>query len=175
VGLLLIEIPTLAVDREEVDQLIGRLVPAVASAGASLVESRVTADLKRLFTVVEQDGSEVDQVRQTLTEVGIAFEDVAPVRLVGADLEDVKAEAAGAPRYLVEWDLPAELTMDTYLARKREKSPLYAQVPEVAFKRTYVREDLDKCLCFYDAPCVADVERARDVVSAPIDRLHELA
>jgi hypothetical protein len=175
VGLLLIEIPTLAVDREEVDHLIGRLVPAVVSAGASIVESRVTADLKRLFAVVEQDGSEVEEVRQALAGAGVAFEDVAPVRLVGADLEEVKAEAAGSPRYLVEWDLPAELTMDTYLARKREKSPLYAEVPEVAFKRTYVREDLDKCLCFYDAPCVADVERARDVVSAPIDRLHELA
>ena len=64
--------------------------------------------------------------------------------------------------------------METYLARKKEKSPLYAEVPEVAFRRTYVREDLDKCLCFYDAPCVEDVERAREVVSAPIDRLHEL-
>jgi hypothetical protein len=175
VGLLLIEIPTLAVDRAEVDHLIERLVPAVVRVGASIVESRVTADLKRLFTVVEHDAERGEEVREALAAVGVAVEGVAPVRLVGADLEDVKAESAGSPRYLVEWDLPSELTMDTYLARKREKSPLYAEVPEVAFRRTYVREDLDKCLCFYDAPCVADVERARDVVSAPIDRLHELA
>jgi hypothetical protein len=175
VGLLLIEIPTLAVDREEVDHLIERLVPAVVGAGAAIVESRVTADLKRLFTVVEHHGEEGGQVRASLVAADIRVEDVAPVRLVGAELDEVKAEAANSPRYLVEWDLPAELTMDTYLARKRERSPLYAQVPEVAFKRTYVREDLDKCLCFYDAPCIEDVERARDVVSAPIDRLHELA
>ena len=174
-GLLLIEIPTLAVDRAEVDHLIERLVPAVVSVGASIVESRVTADLKRLFTVVEHETERADEVRDALAAADVAVEDVAPVRLVGADLEEVKATSAIAPRYLVEWDLPAELTMDAYLARTREKSPLYAEVPEVDFRRTYVREDLDKCLCFYDAPCVADVERARDVVSAPIDRLHELA
>jgi hypothetical protein len=175
VGLLLIEIPTLAVDRTEVDALIERVVPAVVTAGASIVESRVTADLKRLFTVVEHDAADPDPVRTALRGAGVEVDDVAPVRLVGAELEDVKAEAASSPRYLVEWDLPSELTMDTYLARKREKSPLYAEVPEVTFERTYVREDLDKCLCFYDATCVEDVERAREVVSAPIDRLHELA
>jgi hypothetical protein len=175
VGLLLIEIPTLAVDRTEVDALIERVVPAVVTAGASIVESRVTADLKRLFTVVEHDAADPDPVRTALRDAGVEVDDVAPVRLVGAELEDVKAEAASSPRYLVEWDLPSELTMDTYLARKREKSPLYAEVPEVTFERTYVREDLDKCLCFYDATCVEDVERAREVVSAPIDRLHELA
>lgn len=174
-GLLLIEIPTLAVDRTEVDALIERVIPAVVTAGASIVESRVTADLKRLFTVVEHDTPDPDPVRTALSDAGVEVDDVAPVRLVGVDLDEVKAEAASSPRYLVEWDLPSELTMDTYLARKREKSPLYAEVPEVAFKRTYVREDLDKCLCFYDAPCVEDVERAREVVSAPIDRLHELA
>jgi hypothetical protein len=175
VGLLLIEIPTLATDRDEVDHLIERLVPAVVSTGASIVESRVTADLKRLFTVVEHETALADRIREALAAADVAVEEVAPVRLVGAELDEVKAEDASSPRYLVEWDLPAELTMDTYLERKRAKSPLYEQVPEVAFRRTYVREDLDKCLCFYDASCVADVERARDVVSAPIDRLHELA
>jgi hypothetical protein len=64
--------------------------------------------------------------------------------------------------------------MDTYLARKKEKSPLYANVPEVAFLRTYVREDMAKCLCFYDAPDTDAVVRAREVVSTPIDRLHVL-
>jgi hypothetical protein len=32
-----------------------------------------------------------------------------------------------------------------------------------------------KCLCFYDAPDEAAVLRAREVVSAPVDRLHALA
>ncbi len=173
-GLLLLEIPTLAVERSEVDALAERLVPAVTAAGAELVESRVTADLKRLFVVVEGEVALDEPLRRELTRAEIEVEDVAPVRLVGAELDEVKAAAGESPRYLVEWDLPEDLTMDRYLARKKEKSPLYAEVPEVAFRRTYVREDLDKCLCFYDAPCVEDVERAREVVSAPIDRLHEL-
>jgi len=171
VGLLLIEIPTLAVERAEVDALSDRLVTAVTAAGGELVESRVTADLKRLFAIT--DAADSGSVRTALVDVDIEVEDIAPVRLVGAELDDVKAAADG-PRYLVEWDLPPDLTMDAYLARKKAKSPLYAEVPEVAFRRTYVREDLDKCLCFYDAPCVEDVERAREVVAAPIDRLHEL-
>lgn len=175
-SLLLIEIPTLAVERGEVDHLVERLTPAVASADAAVVESRVTADLKRLFVVVEAASTSASEpLRAALTATDIEVEDIAPVRLVGAELDEVKAAAEDGPRYLVEWDLPADLTMETYLARKKAKSPLYAEVPEVAFRRTYVREDLDKCLCFYDATCVEDVERAREVVAAPIDRLHELA
>lgn len=173
--LFLLEIPTLATERAEVDNLIDRSIPVVTERGVTLIESRVTADLKRLFIVVEGDATDSDDLRTALADADVAVEDIAPVRLVGAELDEVRAQAETSPRYLVEWDLPPELTMDTYLARKKEKSPLYAEVPEVAFRRTYVREDLDKCLCFYDAPCVEDVQRARDVVSAPIDRLHELA
>ncbi len=68
--------------------------------------------------------------------------------------------------------------MDSYLARKRKKAPLYAQVPEVALLRTYVREDTEKCLSLYDAPedaAVVRARRAREVVTTPIDRLHRLA
>lgn len=174
-GLSLVEIVTGVTTRDEVDGLVARVATAVDGVGAGVVESQVTADLKRLFTIVEHAGDE-QAVRVAVTEAGVEVEDVAAVRLVGADLEDVKAAAGrGGPQYLVEWDLPEELTMETYLARKREKSPLYAQIPEVAFRRTYVREDLDKCLCFYDAPCADDVYRAREIVSAPVDRFHELA
>jgi hypothetical protein len=175
VGLYLVETATGTADRDEVDALLGRLVPAVSRAGGEVVESRVTADLKRLFVVVEHPTADEPGIRAALLEDGIVVDDVATVRLVGADLGEVKASAARGPRYLVEWDLPSDLTMDTYLARKREKSPLYEQVPEVAFRRTYVREDLAKCLCFYDAPCAEDVYRARDVVAAPVDRFHELS
>jgi hypothetical protein len=202
-GLYLIETATGAVARDEVDGLLARLVPAVTTVGAEVVESRVTADLKRLFTIVEvadsdpprtevadsdpprtevtdadglgAGGADAERLRAGLAAAGVEVDDVAAVRLVGADLDEVKAATGEGPRYLVEWDLPSELTMDTYLARKREKSPLYAEIPEVAFRRTYVREDLDKCLCFYDAPCADDVYRARDVVSAPVDRFHELS
>jgi hypothetical protein len=175
VGLYLVETATGTATRDEVDALIARVVPAVTRAGGEVVESRVTADLKRLFTIIEHDATDEATLRGTLAAADIVADDVAAVRLVGAALAAVKASAARGPRYLVEWDLPSDLTMDTYLARKKEKSPLYEQVPEVAFRRTYVREDLDKCLCFYDAPCAEDVYRARDVVSAPVDRFHELS
>jgi hypothetical protein len=95
------------------------------------------------------------------------------VRLVGADLAQLKA-ARPAAGYLVEWDLPDELDMDTYLARKKEKAPRYADVPEVSFLRTYVREDMAKCLCFYDAADEEVVRRGRAAVDTPIDRLHAL-
>ena len=57
---------------------------------------------------------------------------------VGTDLETIKAACPEAG-YLVEWDIPAEIDMDTYLVRKKEKSPKYAEIPEVSFLRTYVR------------------------------------
>ena len=98
----------------------------------------------------------------------------ARVRLVGAELAEVKAVRPTAG-YLVEWDIPAEIDMDTYLTRKKEKSPKYAEIPEVSFLRTYVREDTDKCLCFYNAPDEDAVVRAREIVSTPITRLHELS
>jgi len=64
--------------------------------------------------------------------------------------------------------------MEQYLTRKREKAPLYAQVPETQFLRTYVREDMVKCLCFYDAPDEDAVIRARAAVDTPVDRLTRL-
>lgn len=174
-SLYLVEVSTGSVERIEVDALLVRVGDVVVDAGGVVVESRVTADLKRSFTVVEHDGGDAAAVlAERLRDAQVEAEDVAAVRLVGAELAEVKAASVDGPRYLVEWDLPSDLTMETYLARKREKSPLYDQVPEVAFRRTYVREDMDKCLCFYDAPCADDVYRAREVVSAPVDRFHEL-
>ena len=65
--------------------------------------------------------------------------------------------------------------MDQYLARKKKNSVHYEEVPEVAFSRTYVCEDMSKCLCFYDAPDEAAVKRAREAVNTPIDSITELA
>lgn len=174
-GLYLVETRTPAADRAAVESLLARLAGAVAEAGGTVVESRVTHDLKRVFTVAEHDGADAARLREAVDGAELVVDDIAPVRLVGAELDDVKAASSEEPRYLVEWDLPSDLTMDAYLARKKEKAPLYGEVPEVAFRRTYVREDLGKCLCFYDAPCEEDVYRAREAVSAPVDRFHELA
>jgi hypothetical protein len=145
---------------------------AIAQLGGEFIEAQVTGSQDRIFAILE--GVTVDGARSVFEESGLVVDDAASVRLVGADLDVIKASRP-ASGYLVEWDLPDGLTMDDYLARKKAKSPLYAQVPETTFQRTYVREDMVKCLCFYDAPDEDAVRRARDVVSAPIDRLHHLA
>ena len=142
-------------------------------AGAQLIEAQVTVGADRIFVIVEaDDAAQVNQALEGLEADEVS--DPAPVRLVGADLDDVKAARPEAG-YLVEWDIPSHIDMDAYLTRKAEKTPLYANVPEVNFLRTYVREDMDKCLCLYDGPDEAAIERARAAVSTPIDRLHALA
>lgn len=154
-----------------IDDFLATVQAAVAQAGGEFIEAQVTADHGQVFVILE--GSSPDVYRTSFSHVGIDVTSVDQVRLVGADLEEVK-RTRPTSGYLVEWDIPAGITMDAYLARKKEKSPLYAQVPETTFQRTYVREDMVKCLCFYEAPDEAAVVRARDVVSTPIDRLHRL-
>jgi hypothetical protein len=152
---------------------LDRIAAALEPAGADFVEAQVTADGK-VFVIADLEGDATsDGAQDALRQAGIDVEDSAPVRLVGADLAEIKAKRP-AGQYLVEWDIPAGITMDAYLTRKAEKSPLYEQVPDVEFLRTYVREDMVKCLCFYDGQDEAAVRRARDVVSTPVDRLHEL-
>ena len=144
-----------------------------ASSGAGFVEAQVTTE-GDVFAIIDPAGASREAVLQAFGAAGIALNDHADVRLVGADLDEIKA-AKPAGDYLVEWDIPAGVTMDAYLQRKAEKSPLYANVPEVSFLRTYVREDMVKCLCFYDGDDEAAVRRARAAVDTPVDRLHQLA
>ncbi len=146
-----------------------QLIEDIGSA-TTLIEAQVTADNVRVFAIVEAD--DAASVERQLSDLAPASAP-AEVRLVGADLADVKAARPEAG-YLVEWDIPSHIDMDTYLTRKAEKTPLYANIPEVSFLRTYVREDMGKCLCFYDAPDAAAVVRAREIVSTPVNRLHAL-
>ncbi len=155
--------------RAEVDQAIKTLDAEVHRAGGELIEAQVTGQ-HRLFLVAELD----NPLSVEATSLGAA-ELTGPheVRLVGAELEQLKAVRPTAG-YLVEWDLPADLDMESYLSRKKTNAPKYAEVPEVSFLRTYVRVDMDKCLCFYDAPDEDAVRRARVAVQTPIDRLYGL-
>lgn len=171
-ALVLIELTPGVSSREALTPLFDRVSETVRKAGGEVIEVQVGADLTPVYVVAEH--LEAAVLKKAVQASAEPISDIAEVRLVGATLEQVKA-SRGAAEYLVEWDLPKTLTMDTYLARKKEKSPLYAQVPEVRFLRTYVREDMEKCLCFYDAPDEAAVCRAREVVSAPVDRLTKLA
>ena len=115
--------------------------------------------------MAQADGA--DQLRAALQAAGLTASQVKEVRLVGAELDEVKGKA-GAANYLVEWNLPANLTMEQYLQRKKEKSVRYAELPEVQFERTYVCTDMSKCLCFYQSPSEELVKKARELVEAPI-------
>jgi alkylation response protein AidB-like acyl-CoA dehydrogenase len=170
--LYLLEFPSAASSREALRPLFEDVSRRVSASGGQVIEMQVTADLQRAFVVAEH--SSQAPLALGLRGSQAPLQEIAEVRLVGAAVADVKAARRGAT-YLVEWDFPPDLTMDRYLARKREKAPLYANVPDVTFLRTYVREDMVKCLCFYDAPDEVAVRRARDVVSTPITRLHSLA
>ncbi|BBZ40413.1 DUF4242 domain-containing protein [Mycobacterium conspicuum] len=158
-------------DRPAVDALLKTLDAELHRSGGELIEAQVTAAADRVFAVAEFSAGPPQLQPPTLDAAEI--EGPHAVRLVGAELAELKALRPSAG-YLVEWDLPDGLDMDSYLARKRANSPKYAQVPETSFLRTYVREDMDKCLCLYDAPDEDAVRRARQAVETPFDRLHGL-
>lgn len=169
-ALLLIETEPASPDAAAVRAVIDVIERAVRDGGGEVVEAHVTAGPGRVYVAALHPAEE--RLRAALADEHLHLPpvDVAPVRLVGATLDEVRARRSGAT-YLVEWDLPDDLTMDRYLERKRANSVRYAQVPEVRFLRTYVREDMDKCLCLYDAPDEDCVRRAREAVSAPVSRL----
>lgn len=167
---------TVPADDQKADPstLVDAIAGALSSETAEVIETQITKGAERVFTIVElADGAEPSSLDAAALGASEVTEP-AQVRLVGTDLETIKAARPEAG-YLVEWDIPAEIDMDTYLTNKKEKSPKYAEIPEVSFLRTYVREDTDKCLCFYNAPDSDAVVRARDIVSTPISRLHELS
>jgi hypothetical protein len=168
----LLEIDTPSAEEAAVAAELDRIATLSQEAGGAVVEAQVSAAQRRVYVVIEHEDR--GRLAGHLTAAGLPGEDLAEVRLVGATIEDVKARR-GAAQYLVEWDFPEGLEMDTYLARKKEKAPLCAQVPEVTFLRTWVREDMVKCLCFYEAPDEDAVVRAREAVQTPIDRLTKLA
>jgi len=156
---------------QAVEAALDRINATLGSIGGEFIESQVTADHNRIFAVLEHEN--IVEVENALDNAGLDVEDLAKVRLVGAELEDVKKLKKGS-QYLVEWDFPEGLTMDKYLARKKEKSPLYDDIDDVKFLRTYVREDMVKCLCFYDGDSEDAIVNARKVVDTPISRLHKL-
>jgi hypothetical protein len=170
-ALFLVEFHGLAIGREGLPSLFDRVAEAARAGGGDFVEAQVSTDAQQVFVIVEHDDEA--GLHRALDEAAVPARASARVRLVGTTLDAIKASRPRA-EYLVEWDFPAGLTMDAYLERKRARAPLYAQVPEVRFLRTYVCEDMSRCLCFYLAHDEAAVRRARDVVSAPISRLTAL-
>jgi len=167
-ALYLIEAILVNLQPEQIQQSLEKVAREAAGEQAQLIEAQIGEDLQRLLVVIEALNPAIAQ--RSFEAGGFTLTVLKQVRLIGQDLTTVKLRQ-GKANYLVEWNLPTGLTMDAYLQRKAEKSPLYAQVPDVTFERTYVCEDLSKCLCFYDSPDEATVKQAREVVGAPIDRL----
>ena len=174
-ALFLLEFSSSARSRDEVRPLLDQVAEAVRRAGGEFIEAQVPTHLEPVYVVVEHGDERAGEalLQRAVDEGGVPARAIARVRLVGAMLDEVKASRRTAD-YLVEWDFPAGLTMDAYLARKKANSPRYAEVPEVRFLRTYVCEDMSKCLCFYLAHDEAAVRRAREAVSAPVTRLARL-
>src|SRR5262249_41969479 len=175
-ALFLLEFASPARSRGDVGALFERVAQAAGRAGGEFIEAQVSNDLQRVYVVIEQHDERGDEagLQRARDAGGVPARTIVQVRLIGATLDQVKA-SRGAADYLVEWDFPDGLTMDAYLARKKANAPKYAQVPEVQFLRTYVCEDMSKCLCFYLAHDEAAVRRAREAVGAPVTRLARLA
>jgi len=171
-ALYLVELTPANPSKEEATALI-ETVNSSLTNGAELIETQVSADHKIVFVIIEAENTAFGSDLAAAIGERASVEGPDAVRLVGAELEDIKKLKKDAD-YLVEWDIPAEITMEQYLTRKKANAPKYAEVPEVSFLRTYVREDTAKCLCFYDAPDEDAVVRARKAVSTPIDRLFKL-
>lgn len=152
----------------QIQQSLEQIATEAIDQQGELIEAQISEDLQRLFVVLETLNPTIAE--QNFVAGGFQVALLKEVRLLGQDLATVKLRK-GKANYLVEWNLPAGLTMEAYLTRKADKSSLYAQVPDVKFERTYVCEDLSKCLCFYDSPDKSTVKQAREVVGAPIDAL----
>lgn len=171
--LFLVEAELTAADRAQAAAAVTAIAAAYAAGGARLVEAQVPASHSRAFLILEGDAC-AELALDAAEMAGVsALGAAVPVRIVGATVDGVRAHGADAG-YLVEWDIPEEITMEQYLASKAKKSPLYETLDDVTFLRTYVREDTQKCLCFYNADSEAAVRRAREAVDTPITRLHEL-
>lgn len=155
-------------DKTKLEETVSTLAKVIKDSGGEPVEFFFGEGLKTVYSISEAPSKIALEAQ--LTKSKVSYKEVSQVRIVGATVDEVRQHSQDAT-YLVEWDLPADLSMDTYLQRKKEKSPLYANVPETTFLRTYVREDMDKCVCLYDAPDEDAVVRARECVDTPIDRL----
>lgn len=172
-GLYLIEssLSGIVASKEEVNEKAEQLQTSLTEAQATLIELQVSKDFSRSFFIVE--GKDQSSVSDLLKSAGLPIQLVKEVRLVGKDLDHVKKNSE-LVNYLVEWNIPENITMEQYLERKKKNSVHYQEVPEVTFSRTYVCEDMSKCLCFYDAPDEEAVKRARQAVQTPIDSITEI-
>lgn len=157
--------------KEVIEKKINNIEHNLQEIAASLVEVQIAKDFSHIFLIVNTNDDAI--ASEIIENEAIDVTVRKQVRLIGESLDDVKKKKDKV-NYVVEWNLPEHLTMEQYLERKQKNSVYYEEVPEVSFARTYVCEDMTKCLCFYDAPNQELVEKAREAVKAPIDAITEL-
>src|SRR5690606_34919002 len=118
----LVEVELAEPGREAATAVIDAVAGSFAASGGTLVEAQVPAGHERVYLILE--GDECAGVVLDAAELpgAASVTETVPVRIVGATVEQVRERGAAAG-YLVEWDIPAEVTMEQYLARKKEKSP----------------------------------------------------
>lgn len=172
-SLLLIEVQSkeIKLTKEEIIKRIENIKSKLANESSRLIEVQIAKDLSQAYIIVKTSSEK--KAQSTIESEGFVVNLVKEVRLIGEDLEKIE-ESNEKNDFLVEWNLPEDLTMEAYLERKKNNSVHYDEIPEVSFARTYVCEDMTKCLCFYDAPDEAAVKRARVAVKAPINTITEL-
>ena len=90
--------------------------------GAEVIEVQVAKDFSRGYFIIE--AAEEKQAVAAFEAQNVVTDLVKEVRLIGKDLAEVKAGGEQV-NYLVEWEIPAEITMDKYLARKKQNSVKY--------------------------------------------------
>ncbi len=156
-------------NKEQFSALVERIAKV---QDVTVIEVQVAKDFHRAYFIVE--ANEEARAVEALTAQNITVDLVKEVRLVGKEIGELKQNQE-IVNYLVEWEIPADITMEQYLARKKKNSVHYEEVPEVHFSRTYVCEDMTKCLCFYDAPDEEALKRARKAVQTPITSITKLA
>lgn len=80
-------------------------------------------------------------------------------------------ESSGRKQFIVEWNIPEEVTREKYDQAKIESLDIYPEVEGVEWKSTFLSDDMDKCYCIYEADDEEAVRRARDAVDTPIDKI----
>jgi len=152
-------------------EAVQELIHQIHSDATQVIEAQIAKGFRKAYLILEAEKQ--DFVEEALYQHNLQIELIKEVRLIGKDRAEVTS-TSDSVNYLVEWDLPEHLTMDQYLERKKKNSVHYQEVPEVTFSRTYVCEDMTKCLCFYNAPNEDAVKKARAAVKAPITSLTKL-
>jgi enamine deaminase RidA (YjgF/YER057c/UK114 family) len=81
---------------QAVEAALETINSTLSAIGGEFIESQVTADHNRIFAVLEHEN--IVNVRAALDEAGLDVEDLAKVRLVGAELEDITWWSGTSPR-----------------------------------------------------------------------------